>query len=153
MASVQIPGVLKAYKIDANDNQDLLATLNIQSIGAGGSPDKVITNSPEKWQYVSLVGDKPLNVNDRLAFTFTADTNATLDASDCAFICPITLSNGVVSYLKHPTVSSEWDIRQLGDTAFVADVETPAFEMRVKRGFFLGSNKEKAFISIEDNTA
>ncbi len=153
MASVQVPGVLKFYKIDAGDNQTLIHTVNIQSIGAGGSPDGLITNSPEKWQSIPLMSEYPLNVNDRLLVTFTADATKTVDASDCAFIVPITLGNNTVTFLKKPTVTSEWDIKALGDVAFTGDIETPAFELRVKRAFYLGSNKEKAFISMEDNTA
>lgn len=153
MASVQAKGVLRFYKVGFDDSPVLIHTVNVQAIGAGGSPDGAITNSPEKWLYIPYFGSYPLSQNDRLRITFEAEANVTIDASDGAFIVPITLQNGTISYLKHPTNSAEWDVLYATDKAFVANSETPFVEMRVKRAFVLGSNKEKSFVSIEDNTA
>lgn len=151
MASAQIKGILRFYKVDATDSPKLLHTVNIQSIGAGGSSDGTIVNSPEKWVNIPYFGDDALLQNDRLRITFEPESTATSDASDGAFIVPITLSNGSVSYLRHPTNTAEWDIQEATDRAYTANFEAPFCEMRVKRAFALGSNKEKAFISVENN--
>lgn len=154
MASAQIGGIMRFYKVTSTDVQIPIHTVNMSSIGAGGSADGVIANSPEKWSSIPYFGgDKALGINDRLRVTFEASATATADASDGAFVCPITLEDGTITFLEHPTKTAVWNVRASTDKAYTADVETPAFEMQVKRPFALGSSKEKAFISMEDNTA
>lgn len=152
MTSLQAKGIIRFYKVGSDDSPVLLDTYDMQSIGYGGAPDGAISQSIEKWNKIPQ-NPIALNVNDRLRVTFEATATKTLDASDAGWSVPITLGNGSVSFLRHPTNSSEWDIKQLADASFTADIETPAFEMRVKRAFYLGSNVQKAFISLEDNTA
>ena len=154
MASKQVSGIMRFYKVTDTDVSIPIHTVNMSSIGAGGSPDGAIANSPEKWSvFPYFGGDKALGLNDRLRVTFEASATATVDASDGAFVLPVTLADGSVTFLGHPTKSAEWNIRVSADKEYVADIETPAFEMQVKRAFALGSSREKAFISMEDNTA
>lgn len=153
MVSAQIIGTLRFYKIDANNNQTLITVANIQDIGNGGSSEGVIANTREKWGNMPVFGEakKALNVNDRLRVTFEAKSAQTCDASDSAFILPITLSDGTLSYLRDWTLTSEWNVQNFADQAFVANQETPICEKLVSVPFYLGNNSVKAFVSVEDN--
>jgi hypothetical protein len=153
MASAQINGVLKFYRIKSNNTKEFLYGGDIKALGPSGSSDGTIASTPEKWVYIPLQSatDKILRVNEKLLVTFTAASAATTDASDSAWAIPITYGDGSSDTLGGPSDSTVWDSFVLGDVALIAGREYPVCEKRVTQPFALGSNTQKAFASIENN--
>jgi len=151
MASAQIDGILKFYRVTPTGAKVLLTSGATKYLGPSGSPDGVIGSTPEKWASIPSLNsaNKILRVNDKLQVTFTPQAAATTDASDCEFVIPITLSDGTADSLGSPDDSSVWDSFVLGDVALIANREYPVCEKVVRQPFALGGNK--VFASIENN--
>ena len=94
-----------------------------------------------------------LPIYDELVVSFIASTAVTTDASDGKVILPCTYQDGTGFTLGDFDNSTDWDVQQLGDTAFVANVETIIAAKKILQPFALGSMTQKCFISVEDNTA
>jgi hypothetical protein len=151
MASAQIDGVLKFYRITPSGSKVFLFAGNVKELGPSGSPDGVIGSTPEKWVKIPAITapNKVMRVNDKLHVTFTPDGAATTDASDAAWSIPITRQDGSHDSLGGPSLSNVWDVFVLGDVALIAAREYPCVEMVVRQPFALGGGK--VFATIENN--
>jgi hypothetical protein len=153
MVSAQIAGVLRFYRTTPTNSKVFLFGNTTSSLGPSGSSDGAIASTPEKWTFVPLQNSehKVLRVNDKLTVTFEANASATTDASDSEWVIPITLQDGSIQVLNGPDSVVDWDVKQLGDIAFVGGVETVIVEKTIRQPFGLGSNVQKAFASVENN--
>lgn len=150
MVSAQIDGVLKMYKITPTGTKVLIYGNDIKALGPSGSSDGTIASTPEKWLGINpILGEKILNVNDKLHVTFTPKTAATTDASDCEFAIPIVYRDGGNDSIGSPDSSVDWDVFVLGDVALIGGREYPVCEKTVRQPFAIGGGK--IFTSIENN--
>ena len=153
MASSPIDGILKAYRIDANNHKTFITAGSVKKWGPSGSPDGVIGSTPEKWVDIAVMrgqnGEKIIKQFEKLHMTFTPAAAATTDATDCAFDIPITYGDGSTDSLGGPSIASVWDVFVLGDVALIANREYPVCELTAKQPFALGGGK--IFASIENN--
>ena len=154
MASAQVKGKLKFYRrVGGSGAMIPLFENNIAALGPSGSSDGTIGSTPDAWTFIPLqnTAAKNLRVNDHLVVSLTLTTAATTDASDGKVILPVTYSDGTGGTLGDFVNSVDWDVQQLGDTAFLANVETIIAAKKVLQAFSLGSNTQKCFISVENN--
>lgn len=153
MASAQIKGIVKFYRITPQGDKILLFEGDDQQLGPGGSSDGAIANTPEKWVFIPAQtgANKMMMPNDHLQVTFTAYAAATCDASDGAIVLPLTLNGGTPKQLGKFDDSTYWDVKQLADIAFVANTETVVCERTVREVCVLGNNVQRAFVTIENN--
>ena len=154
MASAQVKGKLRFYRRAGGSGALVpLFENNIAALGPSGSSDGTIASTPDAWTFIPLQNTpaKNLRVNDHLVISLTLSTGATTDASDGKVILPITFSDGTGGTLGDFNNSIDYDVQQLGDTAFLANVETIISAKKVLAPFSLGSNTQKCFISVEDN--
>jgi hypothetical protein len=154
MASAQVKGKLKFYRRTGGTGSLIpLFENNIAALGPSGSSDGTIGSTPDAWTFIPLQNtpEKALRVNDHLVVSLTLSTGATTDASDGKVILPITYQDGTGGTLGDFDNSVDWDVQVLGDTAFLANVETIIAAKKVLRPFALGSNTQKCFISVENN--
>ncbi len=153
MASAQIDGTLKFYRITPTGNKIFIYGGHTKALGPSGSSVGVIASTPEKWILLPvLMGsskEKVLQVNDKLHVTFTPTPAATTDGSDCAWVLPITYQDGSSDILAGPSDAATWDVFVLGDVALIAAREYPVCEKTVRQSFALGGGK--VFASVEDN--
>lgn len=155
MASAQIAGTLKFYRVDTNNNQTFLFGINSAAIGPSGASEGTIASTPEKWSFIPLQNsaDKVLRTNEKLLVTFTAGAAATIGtATKTKAVIPITYQNGSTDILGDFANSTDWDVKQITAKALVAADETPIAVKTVRIPFALGSNVTKAFASIENNS-
>lgn len=152
MASAQINGVLKFYRISPNGRKEFITSGHTKELGPSGSSDGTIASTPEKWvSWPAFTGaGKVCEVNDKLHVTFTPDAAATTDASDAAWVVPITLPDGSSDKLGGPSDSTVWDVFVLGDVALIANREFPVCEKTVRQRFALGGGK--VFATVENNS-
>lgn len=154
MASAQVKGKLKFYRrVGGSGALVPLFENNIAALGPSGSSDGTIGSTPETWTFIPLqnTAAKNLRVNDHLVVALVLSTAATTDASDGKVILPITYADGTGGTLGDFDNSVDWDVQVLGDTAFLANVETIICAKKVLAPFSLGSNTQKCFISVENN--
>jgi len=154
MASAQVKGKLKFYRRTGGTGSMIpLFENNIAALGPSGSSDGTIASTPDAWTFIPLQNtqEKALRVNDHLVVSLTLSTAATTDASDGKVILPITYQDGTGGTLGDFDNTIDWDVQALGDTAFLANVETIIAAKKVLRPFALGSNTQKCFISVENN--
>lgn len=153
MVSAQIDGILKFYRITPTGSKIFIYGGHTKALAPSGSSVGVIASTPEKWVLLPILmgsnQEKILRVNDRLHVTFTPTPAATTDASDCAWVLPITYQDGSSDILDGPSVATTWDAFVLGDVALIAAREYPVCEKVVRQSFTLGGGK--IFASIEDN--
>jgi len=151
MASAQIDGVLKFYRITPSGSKVFLTAGNIKELGPTGSSDAAIGSTPEKWVTIPALTapNKVLRTNDKLHVTFTPLGAATTDATDSIFSIPITRTGGAKDSLAGPSDATTWDVFVLGDVALIAGREYPCCEKTVRSPFALGGGK--IFASIENN--
>jgi hypothetical protein len=154
MVSAQIAGQLRFYRTTPTNSKVFLFGNTTSSLGPSGSSEGAVASTPEKWTFIPVqsADHKVLRVNDKLTLTFEANASATTDASDSEFVIPISLQDGSIQVLNGPDSVVDWDVKQLGDIAFVGGVETLICEKTVRQPFALGSNVAKAFASIENNS-
>ena len=155
MASAQVKGKLKFYRRTGGTGSMIpLFENNIAALGPSGSSDGTIASTPDAWTFIPLQNtqEKALRVNDHLVVSLTLSAAATTDASDGKVILPITYQDGTGGTLGDFDNSVDWDVQVLGDTAFLANVETIIAAKKVLRPFALGSNTQKCFISVENNS-
>jgi len=154
MVSAQVKGTLKFYRRTASGTMIPLFSNNIAALAPSGSSDATIASTPDAWTFIPLqnAASKALRVNDHLVVTLTLSTAATTDATDGKVILPCTYQDGTSFTLGDFSNSTDWDVQQLGDTAFLADVETVIAAKKVLQPFAIGSNTQKCFISVEDNS-
>ena len=154
MASAQVKGKLSFYRrVGGNGALIPLFESNIAALGPSGSSDGTIASTPDTWTFIPLqnTAAKNLRVNDHLVVTITLTTAATSDASDGKVILPYTSADGTAGTLGDFDNSTDWDVQVLGDTAFLANVETIIARKKILSAFSLGSNTQKCFISVENN--
>lgn len=154
MVSAQVKGKLKFYRRTGGTGSLIpLFENNIAALGPSGSSDGTIASTPDAWTFIPLQNtqEKALRVNDHLVVSLTLSTAATTDASDGKVILPVTYQDGTGGTLGDFDNSVDWDVQVLGDTAFLANVETIIAAKKVLRPFALGSNTQKCFISVENN--
>lgn len=153
MVSAQVKGTLKFYRRTASGTMIPLFSNNIAALAPSGSSEGVIASTPDTWTFIPLQNApaKALRVNDHLVVTMTLSTAATTDASDGKVICPCTFQDGTGFTLGDFSNSTDWDVQQLGDAAYLADVETIIAAKKILQPFALGSMTQKCFISVEDN--
>lgn len=153
MVSAQVKGVLKFYRKTPTGSMIFLHGSDLAALGPSGSSEGAIASTPEKWGFLPMQSapHKVLRVNDQLLVSLTLKTAATTDASDGEVVLPITLQDGSVTSLAGFDNSTDWDVQQLGDTAFLANVETMIAAKKILSPFMLGSNTQKVFVSVEDN--
>jgi len=155
MTSNQVKGKLKFYRrVGGSGALIPIFENNIAALAPSGSVDGAIASTPESWTFIPLANSpaKNLRVNDHLVVSMTLSTAATTDASDGKVILPITYAEGTGGTLGDFNNSVDWDVQQLGDTAFLANVETIIAAKKVLHAFSLGSNTQKCFVSVEDNS-
>ena len=154
MVSAQVKGKLKFYRRIGGSGAMLpLFEGNIAALGPSGSSDAVIASTPEKWTFIPVQNTtaKNLRVNDHLVTALILTTAATTDASDGKVILPITYADGTGGTLGDFDNATDWDVQVLGDSAYLANVETIIAAKKVLTPFSLGSNTQKCFISVENN--
>ena len=153
MVSAQVKGKLRFYRVTPGGSKVLLYGNNIAALGPSGSSEGNIASTPEKWIFIPVQtgGNKPLMVNDMLEMTIELGVAATIDASDSEFSLAMTYKDGTSDTIGSPDDSSEWDDKQAGDTAFLANTETVLCRKTVRKPFALGSNTMKSFLSVENN--
>jgi len=154
MASAQVKGTLKFYRRTASGTMIPLFSNNIAALGPSGSSEGTIGSTPDTWTFIPLQNNaaKALRVNDHLVVSLTLTTAATTDASDGKVILPCTCQDGTGFTLGDFDNSTDWDVQQLGDTAFLANVETIIAAKKILQPFALGSMTQKCFISVENNS-
>jgi hypothetical protein len=154
MASAQIGGIVKFYKITPQGDKVLLYANSTRAIGTGGSSDGIIAQTQEKWSYIPVQNEvkKIMKPNDHLQLTFIAEANATTDASDGAVVLPMTLVGGSPLILGKLDSAVDWDVKVLGDVALLAGYETILAERTIREECAFGSNTTRAFLSIENNS-
>jgi len=155
MVSAQVKGKLKFYRrVGGSGAMIPLFENNIAALAPSGSSEGVIGSTPDAWTFIPLQNTvaKNLRVNDHLVVSLTLSTAATTDASDGKVILPITFGSGTGGTLGDFNNSVDWDVQQLGDTAFLANVETMIAAKKILAPFSLGSNTQKCFISVEDSS-
>lgn len=155
MASAQVKGVVRFYRKTSTGSMIFLYGNDLAALGPSGSADGAIASTPEKWGFIPMQSaqNKVLRVNDQLIVSIELKTAATTDASDGECVIPITYQDGSVTTLSGFDNSTDWDVKQLGDVALLANVETIIAAKKILQPFALGSNTSKAFVSVEDNTA
>lgn len=153
MVSAQVPSTLRFYRKTSTGSRIFLFGSKVAALGPSGSSEGVVASTQDTWGFVPIqnANNKILNVNDQLVATLEVDTAATIDASDSEFILPITLSDGSTTMLGSPDNAVDWDVKVATDIAFVAGVETDLCIKKISQAFALGSNLQKAFLSIENN--
>ena len=154
MASAQVKGKLKFYRrVGGSGAMIPLFENNIAALAPSGSSDGTIGSTPDAWTFIPLQNTqaKNLRVNDHLVVAMVQSTAATTDASDGKVILPITYADGTGGTLGDFDNSVDWDVQQLGDTLFLANVESIIAVKKVLSPFSLGSNTQKCFISVENN--
>lgn len=153
MVSAQAPGKLRFYRRTNTGSKVFLFGNSISALGPSGSVDGVIASTPDTWTFIPLQNspNKVLNAGDRLEVTFEANAGVTIDASDCEWIIPITFREGSTTTLSGPDSSTDWDVKQATDIAFVAGVETLLCSASIDQAYALGSNVSKCFASVENN--
>jgi hypothetical protein len=153
MVSAQLKGVLNFYRKTPTNSLKFLFGANLAALGPSGSSEGVIASTPEKWSYIPLqaANDKILRVNDQLVVAIKLDTAGTSDASDGKAAIPITYLDGSTSMLNGFDSTSDWDAQVFGDVALLANQEIVIAAKTVRQPFMLGSNTQKAFISVENN--
>jgi hypothetical protein len=151
MVSAMVDGVLKFYRITPTGTKVLLTSGATKYLGPSGSSEGIIASTPEKWANLPALGSsaKVLQVNDKLQVTFTPVAAVTVDASDAAWVIPITLADGTADSLNGPSDANSWDSFVLGDVALIAAREYPVCEKVIRAPFALGGGK--IFASIENN--
>lgn len=157
MVSAQISGVLNFYRVDSNNNRTFIFGGDIAGLGPSGSSQGAIASTPEKWTFIPLQNsaDKVLRVNEKLLVTFTPVAAATTaaTASYSRAVIPITYQNGSSTTLSNFSNSVDWDVTQLpASLALVAGYETIIAIKTARQAFALGSNVQKVFASIENNS-
>ncbi len=155
MVSAQVKGKLKFYRrIGGSGASVPIYGNNIAALGPSGSSEGVIASTPDAWSFIPKANTqaKNLRVNDHLVVSLTLTTAATVDASDGKVILPITYADGTPDTLGDFDNAIDWDVQQLGDVAFVAGSETIIAAKKVLAPFSLGSDNQKCFISVEDNS-
>lgn len=155
MASAQEAGTIHFYRQTANGARIPLFSADMAAIGPSGAADGVIQSTPDMWTYIPLqnAANKVLRANEKLVVTFTPRGTDTLDASDCRFVIPITYQDGTADSLGDPTSTVDWDVLQASDILYNAGIEADVCIKKVLQPFALGSNLQKAFMSLEDDTA
>lgn len=153
MASAQVKALLRFYRKTATGSMIFLYGNDLAALGPSGSSDGSIASTPEKWTFIPMQSaqHKVLRVNDQLVVTMEQKVAATTDASDGEAVIPITFQDGSVTTLSGFDNTTDWDVQQLGDTLFLANVEAVIAAKKVTQPFMLGSNTAKAFVSVEDN--
>lgn len=153
MVSAQVKGTLRFYRKTASGTMIPLFSNNLAAFGPSGSSEGVIGSTPEKWTFIPLQNSpsKALRVNEQLLVTLTLTDAATTDASDGKVIIPCTYQDGTGFTLGDFDNATDWDVQQLGDAAYLANVETPIASKKILQPFALGSMTQKCFISVEDN--
>lgn len=154
MASAQVKGTLRFYRrIGGSGAMVPIYANNIAALGPSGSSDGTIASTPDTWTFIPKANTaaKNLRVNDHLVASITLSTAATVDASDGKVILPITYADGTSDTLGDFDNAVDWDVQVLGDTAFLAGVETMFAAKKVLAPFSLGSDTQKCFISVENN--
>jgi hypothetical protein len=117
-----------------------------------GSSEGVISNTPEKWLRVGLVGDpkgKPFYGGCELVVSFIPDANATLDISDARWVIPITLANGTLINLSNNATDMNGFL--IGDNTVVAAVEGNLGIHRAPEGRYWYFGGGSLYISVMDN--
>lgn len=153
MVSAQVKGTLKFYRRTASGTMIPLFSNNIAALAPSGSSDGTIASTPDAWTFIPLQNApaKALRVNDHLVVTLTLSTAATVDASDGIVILPCTFQDNTGFTLGDFDNATDWDVQQLGDNAYLADVETIIAAKKILQPFALGSMTQKCFISVENN--
>jgi len=154
MVSAQVKGKLKFYRrVGGSGALVPLFENNIAALGPSGSSEGVIASTPDMWTFIPAqnTSEKNLRVNDHLVVSLILSTAATTDASDGKVILPITYADGTGGTLGDFDNTTDWDVQQLGDTAFLANVETIIAAKKILTPFSLGSNTQKCFVSVENN--
>ena len=153
MVSAQVKGTLKFYRRTASGTMIPLFSNNIAALAPSGSSEGVIASTPDTWTFIPLQNApaKALRVNDHLVVTLTLSTAATTDATDGKVILPCTYQDGTSFTLGDFDNATDWDVQQLGDAAYLANVETIIAAKKILQPFALGSMTQKCFISVEDN--
>jgi len=154
MASIQAKGEVKFYRRDQNGGTVSLFANNLAALAPNGSPNGDIASTPDQWTFIPLANSakKFLRVNDQLVVSFTPSANVSVVANYGKVILPCTYQDGTPFTLGDFDNSTDWDVQVLGDTAFVAGVESIIAAKKVLSPFALGSMTQKCFVSIEDNT-
>jgi len=155
MVSAQVKGKLKFYRrVGGSGAMIPLFENNIAALGPSGSSEGTIASTPDAWTFIPLqnTAAKNLRTNDHLVTSLTLSTAATTDASDGKVILPITFASGTGGTLGDFNNTIDWDVQQLGDTAFLANVETIIAAKKVLTPFSLGSNTQKCFVSVENSS-
>ena len=154
MVSAQVKGIVKFYRKTPTGSLIFLYGNDLAALGPSGSSEGSIASTPEKWGFIpeQRAQNKILRVNDQLITTLTLKTAATTDASDGEVVLPITFQDGSVTTLAGFDNSTDWDVQQLGDAAYLANVEAVIAAKKVLQPFIFGSNTAKAFVSVEDNS-
>lgn len=153
MVSAQVNGVLKFYRKTSTGSMIFLFGGDLAALGPSGSSEGSIASTPEKWGFIPMQGapHKILRVNDQLVVTLELKTGATTDASDGQAVIPITFQDGSITTLSGFDNTTDWDAMQLGDIAIVANIESVIAAKKIAQPLMLGSNNQKAFVSVEDN--
>lgn len=153
MVSAQLKGVLRFYRVTPMGNKVFLFGSDIQALGTGGSSEGAIANSYEKWSMIPTQdrSDKVMQPNDKLEVSFEAAAAGTSDASDGAVVLPLTLNGGSPLVLGKLDNATFWDVKQFGDVALLANQEIALAVRTVREVCVLGSNSQKAFVSVENN--
>ena len=153
MASAQIDGVLKFYRVTTSGSKVFIFGGHTKALGPSGSADAAIGSTPEKWLLLpvmtGLQKEKVLNVNEKLHVTFTPTAAATTDASDATWSVPIAYADGSTDTLNGPSDTVTWDVFVLGDVALIAGREYPVCEKTVRMPFAIGGGRIHA--GIENN--
>ena len=151
MVSAQVKGTLKFYRKTASGTMIPLFSNNLAALAPSGSSEGTIASTPEKWTFIPLQNSpsKALRVNDHLLVTLTLSTAATTDASDGKVILPCTYQDGTGFTLGDFDNATDWDVQQLGDSAYLADVETVIAAKKILQPFALGSRSEERRVGKE----
>jgi len=153
MVSAQVKGKLTFYRRTASGTMIPLFSNNIAALAPSGSSEGVIASTPDAWTFIPLQNSpsKAMRINEQLVVSLTLGTAATTDASDGKVILPCTYQDGTSFTLGDFDNAVDWDVKQLGDAAYLANSETIIAAKKVLQPFALGSNSQKCFISVEDN--
>jgi hypothetical protein len=153
MVSARVNGIYRISIRSPQGNTQRVYESRAEYVGAGGSSEGAIANSPEKWAVAPLVQaptrDKFFYGGCELVLSIIPDAGATLDISDGRFVIPITLNNGQVISLSNDALSMNGYL--VGDTAIVAGQETVIAVHRAPEGRKWLFGGDKIFISIENN--
>lgn len=146
MASIQEPGMVRAYRETPDGNRTVIFQERIENLApAGGAPDAAgaSVSTPEKRMTVhspvELVND------DKLVITFTPDTGGDgIDASDCIWAVPLQTQMGTKTL-----GNSQFAELALADLTLIANEQDIA-KYKVTEGKVIVSGK--IYLDIQDDT-